>query len=887
MSLLVGCLLCSACPSIAQEWTPLPWVSPEIMASGVQIGGEGAQVLQALDVDRVDGRFLVYGTDVGGLFRSLDGGKTWEPCNVGFTPRGACGVAIDPRNAARVLVVGANSLAHEAHGLSLSTDQAGSWKQVFPARIVGYRDYREQLAFDPSSFDPAVGYCTDVYWSRVATEYSNSGEPDIDPAIYKSSDGGQTWHKLPAGEGLGGSHVAVHPTQRGVLYLAGPKGLHRSKDAGATFERLREEPMTGVAVSPADPDAVWLSAATHAEHSSDRGATWERLSVEGLEASGNSRDDTEGFPGVARTGVSYEQISVSAAQPMHIAMRSKADHYRQRIHVSHDGGQTWQAGHFDNTLAFLPHNNREYIIRWHPTDPQRAWSFGGDWLTHSGDAGRTFGWSGDGGNSVLVGGAFHFNPHHAGLMLCSSQDYNGAVTQDNARTWTYTNPSGNRWGGFTYGGYALSPRRLFTGNAQGWGSPRILRTSTDGGQTWHEVPQVAWFKDGSDRSRRGIDTSMGHPANPEVVFVAGFRSPDAGETWARMAGCMGVLTSMTEAPYALFGADVSEQGMGIVVRSDDQGVTWKQVAQVEGAVEDLAYDPARDALWVAHGGALSRLQANQIITVATPRDDRDNRYISSVAIDPADPQVVYAAQRMNVYRTSASALRSTDGGQTWAVLNVNTPLDGSVKDGGREAIWVRVDPATRDAWFSTGCYGMWKVSAPHPGDWAEPRSWGQAQTSPLDLGDEPGNLLRNGRFTHGSPEPVGWRINWVGSGAVALSVDTESYIDAPSAMRVASDDPATKAVVLQEVRPSQGKAILAGHLMTQGSVKASVGIKFWSHDWKVLSEVQVFFAQNQSPWQQFEKQIDVPAGVMHADVQLYIEGAGSALLDAITMTPVQ
>ncbi|NJL32315.1 MAG: hypothetical protein HC898_12255 [Phycisphaerales bacterium] len=40
------------------------------------------------------------------------------------------------------------------------------------------------------------------------------------------------------------------------------------------------------------------------------------------------------------------------------------------------------------------------------------------------------------------------------------------------------------------------------------------------------------------------------------------------------------------------------------------------------------------------------------------------------------------------------------------------PLTGAERDGGRESFWVRVHPTTRQPWFITGCYGMWKYQAP-------------------------------------------------------------------------------------------------------------------------------------------------------------------------------
>ncbi|MFW5988436.1 MAG: WD40/YVTN/BNR-like repeat-containing protein, partial [bacterium] len=151
----------------AERWEPVSLVTEETLEAGFSPGGEGGQWPQALTIDNNDGSLLFFGTDVGGIYRSINGGEEWEPVNIGYTPRGNCGFAIDPNNHNRVLAVGGNSGPGSYHGIYLSTNKGESWEHVLSADISGYRDFREQIIYDPSSYDEELGYTKVAYWSRI------------------------------------------------------------------------------------------------------------------------------------------------------------------------------------------------------------------------------------------------------------------------------------------------------------------------------------------------------------------------------------------------------------------------------------------------------------------------------------------------------------------------------------------------------------------------------------------------------------------------------------------------------------------------------------------------------------------------------------------------
>ena len=670
-----------AATALAQTWRPVPMVSADLRSRGVSPGGEGGQVLRTVVVSASDPNFVLFGTDVGGLYRSRDGGDRWQPCNVGYTPRGTSGLYVDPRNPDRILSVGSNSMATPVNGLYLSVDGACSWSPVLPAKICDNGDEHVQIAYDPASFDADKGYTAVVLWSRPARD-EGPGEPEILPALYRSADGGATWTEQPDLADFGGSFLAFHPTQKGVLYAGNDRGLFKSADGGHAFRRTFAGEITGLCVSPAAPESVWVSTPDALWASADAGETFAALPSTGRETGG-------------RRNVRLHNLAVSPADPRRMMVHSYADDWRFVDHVSHDGGATWADVAFDNRDAFLPFNVRGNRHAWHPSDPNVVYSYGGDWPTKSTDGGRTLAWHADGYNGTMIGASFGFNPASPDAVFVAFQDYNAAVTLDGGATWTYRNPSGNGWGGYCYGGLALSPRVMFCGVAPSWGGPRELAVSRDGGGTFEKLGLTF----------AGPDVGFADPKDENVCFASNFRSADAGKTWAAMAGCEAVFAAAADG--RLFG----RAGHNLVA-SADHGRMWTMIADIPGGFSDAAYDPQRDRFYLASEDRLKLLQGGQISDITIPKDQLGNARVASVAVDPQDPAVVYLASHRDVYATSTAALRSTDAGATWQNLTPTTPLGRDESDGVREAQWVRVHPITRAAWFSGQCYGLWRIDPP-------------------------------------------------------------------------------------------------------------------------------------------------------------------------------
>ena len=637
-------------------------------------------MIRALVISQADPKLLIMGTDVGGIYRSLDGGAHWAGCMCGWNARGGNAFAIDPKNPDRILGVGGNGndFGPPSMGVYLSTDRAASWKQVLP-RNDGNEWRRDSVAFDPSSFDAKLGHCTTAYFESR------------DGGLFKSTDGGETWTLICRERS--GAAMKIHP-KLGFIYLAdnsqSAHGFYKSTDGGKTFRQINANFTLGIDVISTRPDNVYIS-------------RWDKVLV--------STDAGETFHAVARgdglpANTPIQDIRVSPADPTEMACRHGGKQWWESyVYYSHDGGDTWHKPAYDNAQAFLPFTQPDEKCAFHPTDPSIVFScVSGGWIVKSVDGGKSYAWASNGENAIMLGGSFNFSARSPDTVFLAFQDFDGASTIDGGKTWTYQNPAGNAWGGFDYGGYTVDGSLMWCGDAKGWTQPRMLKLSRDGGKTWAGMTGI----DGKPLVFKGPDVSFSDPLDPHVCFASNFRSGDAGQSWQSMIGCDGVFTADPTGKF-LFGKNANS-----ICRSEDHGRTWTDIAKpVNGGFSDLAVDVPRNLFYAASEGKLKRCTAGEWKTLDTPKDQYSQVHITSVAADPQNPSIVYACGPANLYASNATIIRSTDAGESWANLTDNKPAgDHDHGTGPREVQWVRVHPRTREAWVSGQCYGMWKIAAP-------------------------------------------------------------------------------------------------------------------------------------------------------------------------------
>lgn len=244
----------------------------------------------------VPGQPFVYyfGGTGGGVFKTVNGGHTWEPVTDGQINFGSIGsIAVAPSDP-NVIYVGTGEStirgnASHGDGVYKSMDAGKTWTHV------GLEDTQQigQIRIDPKNPDL-------VYVAAMG----HMAGPNPERGVFRSKDGGKNWQKvLFKSDNAGAIDLAMDDNNPRILYASiwqvvrkpwtfesgGPDGgIWKSTDGGDTWKELTHNPglpkgvlgRIGVTVSPANPERVW--ALIEAQEggifrSDDAGATWTKL----------------------------------------------------------------------------------------------------------------------------------------------------------------------------------------------------------------------------------------------------------------------------------------------------------------------------------------------------------------------------------------------------------------------------------------------------------------------------------------------------------------------------------------------------------------------------------------------------------------------------------
>jgi len=184
-----------------------------------------------------------------GMFKSIDGGKTWQHLGLEMT-RQIHRVIVHPDNP-DVVVIGASGATwgeSAERGVYKTTDGGKTWKKVL---YVNERTGVSDLVVDPSNPNKML---VGMWEHRRWPWFFKSGGPGT--GLYMTNDGGDTWEKitngLPAGE-LGRIGLSFAPSNPKYVYAyieSKDNGVYRSTDGGYTWQRMSKPGDSGIGGRP-------------------------------------------------------------------------------------------------------------------------------------------------------------------------------------------------------------------------------------------------------------------------------------------------------------------------------------------------------------------------------------------------------------------------------------------------------------------------------------------------------------------------------------------------------------------------------------------------------------------------------------------------------------
>src|SRR4051812_32509370 len=394
--------------------------------------------------------------------RSLYQSMRWRmigPFRAGRTV-GAAGIPSQPN----VFYIGVNN-----GGVWKTTDAGRTWQPIFDDQPTGSIG---DIAIAPSN--PNVIY---------VGSGEGLQRPDLSTGVgvYRSADGGKTWVHLGLRDGQQIASIAVDPKDENRLFVAvlghpyGPnteRGVYRSTDGGQTFQRvLYKDEDTGafqVEFDTRDRDTVY------ADLWAGRQGPWENGAWQGKESGlfkstdgGNTwKKLTKGLPTIEQ-GLGRIGFTISRSDHKRLYATVDADNQFGGVYASSDAGESWERMNNDPRLWGRGSDFAE--IRVHPNNPDIV--FVANTASYkSTDGGRTF----TGFKGAPGGDDYHriwINPNDPDIMLFAT-DQGATITVNGGQSWSswYNQPTAqfyhvitdNEYPYWVYGGQQES------GSAGGW-----------------------------------------------------------------------------------------------------------------------------------------------------------------------------------------------------------------------------------------------------------------------------------------------------------------------------------------------------------------------------------------------------------------------------------
>ncbi len=574
-----------------------------------------------------------------GMYKSLDGGKTWTHLPQLRDTQQIPWISVDPRNPDRLFVA---ALGHpygpnQERGIFRSTDGGQTFEKVL------YKDENTGGSFveiDPSN--PQVVYAG--MWEARQGPWENSAWGGTTGGLFKSVDGGTTWRQLTKGlpEGVVQVDVTISPLDSQRLYATVANGrsvsIYRSDDGGDNWTQTTTDtrPASRIGggdlpvprVDPKNPDVLYVTS-TVVWKSTDGGKSWTGI---------------RGAPG----GDDYQNIWINPNDPNIILITSD-----QGAIISVNGGESWSSWYTQPTAAVY-HVTADNAFPYRLCSGQQ--DSGSVCIRSRGNDGEITmrDW-----HPVAVEEYGYAAPDPLDPDLV----YGGKVTRYDRRTGQVANVSPKPLRGPDYRAVRTEPV-IFSPK-----DPHILYVASnmlwetrDGGNHWKQISpdltRKTWEIPASVGKYKGEQSAQ--PAQRGVIYAVAPSPLDVNRIWAGTDdGQIQVTTNS--------GANWSNV-------TPPQLAPWAKVSQLDAghfdaqtayaAINTIRLDDLRPHILRTHDGGNTWTE----IVSGIPQDEN----VNSVREDPKRKGLLFAATERAVYV-------SFDDGERWQSLRLNMPAS-SVRD---------------------------------------------------------------------------------------------------------------------------------------------------------------------------------------------------------------
>lgn len=633
-------------------------------------GGEGGQMIMSAAVSPVNPNLVLFGTDMGGLWRSTDGGDNWYSVTDNINMRAVMGIEFHPTKENLVYCIQGTKgtgLASRLNRTTLdgfyrSTDGGRTWEQVLHVLFLTSAASQELIKFDNKG-NVYVLSREGIYKSTDDGEnFTLVGKPDS-----ATVDSDEDTEEDPEAEETDSNSGGVYGMwlsgdAQTIVTATGASGIRLSTDGGATWTSKNVSAnATGaysVAVDPKDAThwyAIFSGESKKLYETTDSGDTWTGIT--------HYSYATKNTPVVVK--VSYPADSDTLR--IHLVNNNMAHHYR----YSDDNGVTWNSPTNINSITndtftkSTGYNTEALEIC--SSDSNIVFFSYGDVFYKSTDGGTSFTWA-NAGYSGNYANNFVFDSR--GRLWIPFTDRAMAVTDEAYTKGGY--PTATKViDNATIGTVGIDPtneNNIYV--SKGSWSNQTLYKSTDGGSTWTAVTDAETGETISYTSSCRVIQFHSDYENNGVIYAGRYKSSDRGETWTKLSYNIWDISPLdSDMLYSVDGDDA-------VVRSTDGGETWSVVKTRYSGPETVVADRFdKDRFWVGcYGGQILKCYAGgsySVIKAAnglTPFGDANNSVVSIVQ-DPNDENHLLAGTNGPDAKTKTTGLFETyDGGSTWHVV---------------------------------------------------------------------------------------------------------------------------------------------------------------------------------------------------------------------------